>query len=194
MSRLIARATSRASRYAACNALQSNALASRVIAITQQQQQRHASTLNHNQQSRFASMIRSTVPQSYNACRHFGAHAPAAAHSDSHAADAHGHDSHAHDDHHHAPSDYIERPDVHRRVLEVLRRVDKIDKSLLTADAEDVTFHQLGLDSLDTMEVVMQIEDEFIIDIYDEDAADMHSIRQITDYIANFPFASSPDH
>jgi len=117
--------------------------------------------------------------------RSLGCHAPQQL--DSHSSPAH-HDHHEHDSHHdhHAPSDYVDRTDVERRVLECLSRVDKINHSKLSLDA---TFESHGLDSLDMVEVVIQIEEEFFIDIYDEDAIDFLTVKQVVDYISDFPFA-----
>jgi len=39
------------------------------------------------------------------------------------------------------------------------------------------------------VEVVIQIEEEFFIDIYDEDAIDFLTVKQVVDYISDFPFA-----
>lgn len=49
--------------------------------------------------------------------------------------------------------------------------------------------NDLGLDSLDTVEVVMAIEEEFSIEIPDKDADSMHSIDQAVDYICAQPDA-----
>lgn len=41
----------------------------------------------------------------------------------------------------------------------------------------------LGLDSLDTVEVLMAIEDEFMIEIPDNDADNIHTVRQAIDFV-----------
>jgi NADH dehydrogenase (ubiquinone) 1 alpha/beta subcomplex 1 len=41
----------------------------------------------------------------------------------------------------------------------------------------------LGLDSLDTVEVVMAIEDEFSIEIPDKEADEIRTVKQAIDYI-----------
>ena len=48
----------------------------------------------------------------------------------------------------------------------------------------------LGLDSLDTVEVVMAIEDEFSIEIPDKEADDIRTVSQAIDYISSRSDAS----
>lgn len=47
----------------------------------------------------------------------------------------------------------------------------------------------LGLDSLDAVEVVMAIEEEFNIEIPDADADAITSVQQAVDYISRTPDA-----
>jgi NADH dehydrogenase (ubiquinone) 1 alpha/beta subcomplex 1 len=47
----------------------------------------------------------------------------------------------------------------------------------------------LGLDSLDIVEVVMAIEDEFAIEIPDQEADKIESIKDAIDYISSHPMA-----
>lgn len=54
----------------------------------------------------------------------------------------------------------------------------------------DVSFAKdLGLDSLDIVEVVMAIEDEFAIEIPDQEADKITTIAQAVDYISSHPMA-----
>jgi len=100
--------------------------------------------------------------------------------------------SHAHDDgaHFHG-SDFLSRENVQRRVRKVLEDIDKIDKSKL--DDENSSWKSLGLDSLDEVEVVMMLEDEFVIDIQDEVATNILTIKDAIDYITNHPFAANDE-
>lgn len=41
----------------------------------------------------------------------------------------------------------------------------------------------LGLDSLDTVEVLMAIEDEFLIEIPDQEADNMHTVQEAVNYV-----------
>ncbi|CAI9742164.1 carrier, mitochondrial isoform X2 [Octopus vulgaris] len=57
---------------------------------------------------------------------------------------------------------------VQKRVILVLNLYDKIDANKLTLDSHFI--NDLGLDSLDTVEVIMAMEDEFGFEIPDADA------------------------
>lgn len=67
-------------------------------------------------------------------------------------------------------------------------RVRKIVVEHLAVKEEDVTLHatfveDLGADSLDTVELVMALEEEFEIEIPDEDAEKITTVQQVVDYI-----------
>ncbi|MDF2690363.1 MAG: acyl carrier protein [Gammaproteobacteria bacterium] len=67
-------------------------------------------------------------------------------------------------------------------------RVKKIIVEQLGVKEEDVTpnaslVDDLGADSLDTVELVMALEEEFETEIPDEDAEKITTVQQITDYI-----------
>ena len=49
--------------------------------------------------------------------------------------------------------------------------------------------NDLGLDSLDTVEVVMAFEDEFAIEIPDADAEKIHSCEDAIKYVLGHPHA-----
>ena len=56
-----------------------------------------------------------------------------------------------------------------------------IDESKVTPEAKFID--DLGADSLDTVELIMQFEEEFEIEIPDEDAEKIMSVGQAVDYI-----------
>ena len=56
-----------------------------------------------------------------------------------------------------------------------------VDESEVTANARFVD--DLGADSLDTVELVMRFEEEFAIEIPDEEAEKILSVRDAIDYI-----------
>jgi len=67
-------------------------------------------------------------------------------------------------------------------------KVKKIIVEQLGVDEEDVTpdasfVDDLGADSLDTVELVMAFEEEFGIEIPDEDAEKILTVQNVVDYI-----------
>lgn len=66
--------------------------------------------------------------------------------------------------------------------------VKKIIVEQLGVDAEDVKpeasfVNDLGADSLDTVELVMAFEEEFNLEIPDDDAEKMLTVQNVMDYI-----------
>ncbi|ESN95422.1 hypothetical protein HELRODRAFT_86883, partial [Helobdella robusta] len=72
---------------------------------------------------------------------------------------------------------------VNQRVLLVLRLYDKINPDKLTLESHFI--NDLGLDSLDHVEVIMAIEDEFGFEIPDSDAERLLTPAHIVQYIAD---------
>ncbi|KAF2012052.1 acyl carrier protein [Aaosphaeria arxii CBS 175.79] len=85
-----------------------------------------------------------------------------------------------------AASAGLAKDEVQGRILDLLKNFDKVqDTSKLNAESH---FHNdLGLDSLDTVEVVMAIEEEFSIEIPDKEADAIHSVKQAVEYILAQP-------
>ena len=81
----------------------------------------------------------------------------------------------------------LDRNDVLTRVLEVVKNFEKVDASKVTPESHFV--NDLGLNSLDVVEVVFAIEQEFILDIPDHDAEKIQSIPDAVEYIAQNPMA-----
>ena len=63
--------------------------------------------------------------------------------------------------------------------------IDKlgVDQNKITENAKFID--DLGADSLDTVELIMQFEEEFEIEIPDEDAEKITSVGEAVDYINN---------
>lgn len=45
------------------------------------------------------------------------------------------------------------------------------------------TFQELGADSLDMVQIIMKLEEQFGLEINDDDAAEMEEFQQVVDYI-----------
>jgi len=69
------------------------------------------------------------------------------------------------------------------KVVEIV--VDKlgVEQNKVTENAKFID--DLGADSLDTVELIMEFEDEFSIEIPDEDAETILSVKEAVDYIDN---------
>ncbi|KAG7192101.1 uncharacterized protein KQ657_002463 [Scheffersomyces spartinae] len=74
------------------------------------------------------------------------------------------------------------------RVLELLEGYDKVDLSKGISEESSFSL-DLGLDSLDVVEVVMELEHEFNIQIPDNEADSLKSVGQTIDYIMAQPDA-----
>ena len=57
----------------------------------------------------------------------------------------------------------------------------EIDEDKITMDTNIID--DLGADSLDVVELIMSLEDEFGIAISDEDAAQLYTVGRIVDYL-----------
>lgn len=73
---------------------------------------------------------------------------------------------------------------------EIFERVKKIVTEQLEVDPNDVTpqanfANDLNADSLDTVELVMALEEEFDIEIPDEAAEQIATVQAAVDYISN---------
>ena len=68
------------------------------------------------------------------------------------------------------------------KVKEII--VDKLGVEISTITMESKFIDDLGADSLDTVELIMQFEEEFGIEIPDEDAEKLLSVQQALDYIS----------
>ncbi|PIA13713.1 acyl carrier protein [Coemansia reversa NRRL 1564] len=75
----------------------------------------------------------------------------------------------------------LSRSDIQERIFQVLQDFDKVKQDKLSPTADFVK--DLGLDSLDTVEVVMAIEEEFSVEIPDDVADNIGSVGQAIDYI-----------
>lgn len=70
----------------------------------------------------------------------------------------------------------------------VFEKVKERISDILGVDAEDVTMESsfiddLGADSLDIVELIMALEEEFDIEIPDEEAEKIQSVGDVVDYI-----------
>ncbi|KIJ68357.1 hypothetical protein HYDPIDRAFT_73395, partial [Hydnomerulius pinastri MD-312] len=79
----------------------------------------------------------------------------------------------------------LSKDDIQSRVLQVLKGFEKVDPTKLSSASSFAG--DLGLDSLDAVEVVMAVEEEFAIEIPDAEADEIKTVQQAIEYIAKTP-------
>ena len=72
---------------------------------------------------------------------------------------------------------------VEEKVKEIIVDQLGVDEKQVTSEASFID--DLGADSLDTVELVMALEEEFDIEIPDEEAEKIATVQQAVDYIKN---------
>ncbi|HEX5773132.1 acyl carrier protein [Geomobilimonas luticola] len=72
---------------------------------------------------------------------------------------------------------------IDKRVKEIVAEQLGVDEAQVTNEASFMD--DLGADSLDTVELVMALEEEFDIEISDEDAEKIQSVQDAIDYITD---------
>jgi NADH dehydrogenase (ubiquinone) 1 alpha/beta subcomplex 1 len=77
--------------------------------------------------------------------------------------------------------------DVQSRVITAVKGFEKVDATLVNEKSHFV--NDLGLDSLDVVEVVMSLEDEFAIEIPDAEADKIQSVAEAIRYVMSNPHA-----
>jgi acyl carrier protein len=70
---------------------------------------------------------------------------------------------------------------IEERVVEIVAEQMGVDKGQVTRETSFV--NDLGADSLDTVELVMEFEDEFDISIPDEEAEKIQTVGQAIGYV-----------
>jgi len=72
---------------------------------------------------------------------------------------------------------------IEKRIKKII--VEKLDIKEENIFNEASFINDLGADSLDTVELIMALEEEFDIEISDEEAEKINTIKQSIDYIKN---------
>lgn len=72
---------------------------------------------------------------------------------------------------------------IEQKVIEIVSEQMGVDKSEITRETSFI--NDLNADSLDTVELVMEFEDEFDMSIPDEEAEKIQTVGAAIDYIVN---------
>lgn len=67
------------------------------------------------------------------------------------------------------------------QIRDVLAKQFEIDPESITMDTNLID--DIGADSLDVVELIMSLEDNYGISISDEDAAELYTVRRIIEYL-----------
>ncbi|KAI0257568.1 acyl carrier protein-like protein [Lactifluus subvellereus] len=78
----------------------------------------------------------------------------------------------------------LDKTQIETRVLEVLKTFEKVSPEKLKPSASFT--NDLGLDSLDAVEVVMAVEEEFSIEIPDVEADAIQTVQQGESWLCSF--------
>ncbi len=71
--------------------------------------------------------------------------------------------------------------DIEQKVIDIVSEQMSVDKGEISRETSFV--NDLNADSLDTVELVMELEDEFDLTIPDEDAEKLKTVGEAMDYI-----------
>ncbi len=73
------------------------------------------------------------------------------------------------------------KSEIIKKVKEITSEQLGVDESQITPEAKFID--DLGADSLDTVELVMALEEEFDIEISDEEAEKLITVQKVIDYL-----------
>jgi acyl carrier protein len=74
----------------------------------------------------------------------------------------------------------FDRDETFRLIAAIIAEKLGIDQAKITMNA---TLQELGADSVDILEIIMRMEEQFGIEINDEDAEKMDRLEQVVEYI-----------
>ena len=88
-------------------------------------------------------------------------------------------------------SDKIDAKAIEEKVIDIISEQMGVEKSDISKETSFI--NDLNADSLDTVELVMEFEDEFDISIPDEEAEKIQTVGAAVDYILNVSQAKSKE-
>jgi acyl carrier protein len=83
--------------------------------------------------------------------------------------------------------------DLIQRVLNIIATSKRIPRDTVTIDS---TFEQIGVDSMDAVEILFALENEFDISIPDDEVRSVRNVRQMCEGVAKLVAAktAAPNH
>lgn len=88
-------------------------------------------------------------------------------------------------------ADDIDIKAIEEKVIDIICEQMGVDKTDITRDTSFI--NDLNADSLDTVELVMEFEDEFDVSIPDEEAEKIQTVGAAIDYVAKVANAKSQE-
>jgi acyl carrier protein len=80
-------------------------------------------------------------------------------------------------------AEQVDVKEIETKVIEIISEQMGVEKSEITRETSFI--NDLNADSLDTVELVMEFEDEFDMSIPDEEAEKIQTVGAAIDYIVN---------
>jgi acyl carrier protein len=78
--------------------------------------------------------------------------------------------------------------DFHERVIQCIAKTQHLDASKITLDS---TFEELGIDSLDGINILFALENEFEVNVPDDAAKQVRTIRDLAEGLQKLMAASA---
>lgn len=88
-------------------------------------------------------------------------------------------------------ADELDVKAIEQKVIEIISEQMGVDKAEIARETSFI--NDLNADSLDTVELVMEFEDEFDMSIPDEEAEKIQTVGAAIDYIANITQSKSQE-
>jgi acyl carrier protein len=76
----------------------------------------------------------------------------------------------------------FEKNDTYNKVVDIIADKLSVAKNTITPQS---TLQTLGADSLDMVEIIMKLEEQFGIEINDDDAEKLSTVNDVADYVHN---------
>ena len=74
----------------------------------------------------------------------------------------------------------MDKQDTYSKVITIITQKLNQDKESIE---QAKSFQDLGADSLDMVEIIMELEEQFNVEINDEDAEKLTNLQEVVDYI-----------